>query len=202
MAKTSNKFNITWFKEKCKEQNLSQTELAKELGLAPSGLTHVIKGRRKLKAQEAPILARLFRCPIEEVLSNAGFGIQGLEARSLDVGGYVDGRLNIHLGKISGPKKAPFVEGQDIKVLRLQTTGTRYEGMDGCLVYYREESTVNLECLGKISVVRVQGEKDLKLRILKKGYEPGAFNLLDLNGELLESNIIAKSSSLVLWMKF
>jgi transcriptional regulator with XRE-family HTH domain len=61
-----------WFQEALAKAGTSQAELARQLGLAPSAVSRMIKGDRQMKLQEAVQVAAFLGVSQEEVLRRAG----------------------------------------------------------------------------------------------------------------------------------
>lgn len=61
-----------WFQEAVRRTGGTQADLARDLRLAPSAVSRMIKGERQMKVQEAVKIARFLNVPEEEVLRRAG----------------------------------------------------------------------------------------------------------------------------------
>ena len=61
-----------WFHEALERAGLTQADLARHLGLAPSAASRMLKGERQMKALEAVHVAQFLGQPQEEVLRRAG----------------------------------------------------------------------------------------------------------------------------------
>jgi phage repressor protein C with HTH and peptisase S24 domain len=64
--------DATWFQQALDRVGATQADLARRLGLAPSGVSRIIKGERQVKALEAVQIAAFLGVPAEEVLLHAG----------------------------------------------------------------------------------------------------------------------------------
>jgi transcriptional regulator with XRE-family HTH domain len=200
--------NNRWFKDQMEAKGFSQNQLGKRLGMDPAAISRVLNGQRKLKIEEATQMAEILELPLEEVLANAGIGkvkITGKERKeALSIGGWVDGDLALHAGAPLGPKSAPNpAPGQKgIEVYRFQTQGSAFDGMDGGLVYFQRMKGVMPECVGRLCVVKISGSRKKELlRTIRRGYEPGKFNLYLLNGAIAEESAQLDDASPVLWLK-
>ena len=120
--------------------------------------------------------------------------------------GWVDKDLNVHYGQPKGPQTAPNpAKRGDIEVLRLQTMGGKFDGMDGGLVYFQRMKALSSEVIGKLCVVKIAGRSVVakleKLRNVKKGYGEERYNLFNLIGELVEEEVALDAAHPVIWMK-
>lgn len=135
----------------------------------------------------------------EFVLKNPG--------ETLEITGWIDGYLNVHEG-LPGQSRAfaePFTGAvKAAAVLRCQTTGSQFDGIDGALIYYYPTDRGEADVVGRMAVVGFRGgDGQLRygLRVVKRGYEPGRFNLVLINGVMAESDAQLISAAPVLWMK-
>src|SRR5690606_19409899 len=89
---------------------------------------------------------------------------------------------------------------ENVKALRVQTGGTRFQGLDGALIYYRENASIDPSSIGKISIVKLSSGESF-LRVLKRGYQAGRFDLTLLDSTITHQDVLIESASTVLWMK-
>lgn len=202
----SPKVNSGWFQKRLQIQKLSQRQFAKALKLDPSAVTLMLKGRRRISLSEAAEISSVLGAPIEEVLQNAGIGLGASQSKSqVAIDGTIDDEFAVRLERPKGRAVAPKPLGEDgLKVLRFQTAGSSLESFDGALVYFRDGSVLDLESVGRLSVVRVvKGrERVLRVGVLKRGYEPGRFNIVSLGGRLIAEDVEVESSNAVVWLRF
>ena len=71
--------NATWFQQTLERVGMSQADLARHLGLAPSAISRMLKGERQMKLLEAVQIAAFLGISQDEVLRHAGAG-NGTEA--------------------------------------------------------------------------------------------------------------------------
>jgi len=64
--------NATWFQETLERAGMSQADLARHLGLAPSAISRMLKGERQMKLLEAVQIAGFLGISQDEVLRHAG----------------------------------------------------------------------------------------------------------------------------------
>jgi hypothetical protein len=146
------------------------------------------------------------------VLTNAGIDVRVAVSAGKDlieVSGSLDETLTVRLGEALGPRKVPNplppAERQGVCVLRVQTAGSHYDGIDGALIYYRPQAgIVHPEALGRLCIVTVKGPKDRErslLRVVKRGYQAGYVNLTSLDGRPMEAEVKLLEAWPVIWMK-
>ncbi len=195
--------NRKWFEDQIKSRGLNLKETAKSLKRDPTVFTRILTGERKFTLEVATGLARLLSLPLEDVLKNARIATpDAMKSPSVKIVGWVDGELTVHDGAPRGPAQAPCpLPGQGTQALRCQTAGSRSDGIDGALLYFQPSPGFNPECLGRLCVVKVARKSDQLLRVLKRGYDAGNYNLHALNGELLEEGATVVSAYPIIWMK-
>ena len=66
-----------WIQDRLKELGITQRKLAKELALKPHRITKIIKGERTIFLHEVPVLARILRIPVTDILKY--FVVENLE---------------------------------------------------------------------------------------------------------------------------
>jgi len=198
--------NTRWFKLKLIEKGVSQNELAAMLGVDKSAMNHMIAGRRKITYENAVVIARALGVPVEEFMAsvkNTGEGPG--DDRGLEISGWIDGALMVHKGAPRGPRKAPDPQKgssarEQIEVLRCQTMGSQFDGIDGALVYYYPSKRVDPDSLQRMCIVEFDNGMRA-MRTVKRGYSAGRFNLSLINGVISEEDAKIVTSSPVMWMK-
>ena len=66
--------DATWFQQTLERAGMSQADLARHLGLAPSAISRMLKGERQMKLLEAVQIAAFLGISQDEVLRHAGAG--------------------------------------------------------------------------------------------------------------------------------
>lgn len=102
-----------WFQGRLADKRISQRELARLMGVDPSAVTLMFRGRRQISAGEAATIARVIDAPVAEVLSRAG--IEGLRGYSGSVAGNdgAIGEVKIKSASESGESMASAKRGGD-----------------------------------------------------------------------------------------
>lgn len=206
--------NAKWFKDQLKRRNLSQREVARILDINQAVISHMFKGTRKMPLEEVPKWAKVLGVPESDILTNAGIQSSTAAALSgsanLEISGWVDGHLVVHFGDksgLKGPTIAPNPLAETlISVVRCQTAGSPFEGMDGALLYFQNHGIFDPEAVGRLCVVKIQNktqahQDQFLVRTVKRGYEPGKHNLALPNGNVVEEGVVVESAAPIVWMK-
>jgi hypothetical protein len=202
-----------------RERGLTMRGLARSLKLDPAAVFHLVHGSRRLQLHEAAALARELSQPLGDVLERFGVQVPGGELRGaprgsvsavLEITGWLDRDLLAHLEAegLRGRRQAPAIPGTDreTRVLRCQTAGSDYDGMDGALVYYRElpakAKGVSADAVGRVGLVRVVDSPALRLRVVRRGFQSGRFHLCSLAGKVIEEDARVEIVHPVLVIRF
>ena len=68
--------NATWFQQTLERAGMSQADLARHLGLAPSAISRLLKGERQMKLLEVVQIAAFLGISQDEVLRHAGASVE------------------------------------------------------------------------------------------------------------------------------
>lgn len=200
-----------WLKALLMRKGISQRELAKTLGMSPPSLNLVLSGKRTMNDKIAQLLANTAGMSLQAFLSRlqspqkrkyAGESTFPFEGTEMEITGWIDGKLFVHDGKPKGPATAmgPVFEGRP-RVLRFQTQGSPFESFDGGLAYFYPTGKIDPDAIGKaMSVVKMSLGGQL-LRVVKKGYSAGRYNLFLPNGEAKEMDVELDSAAPVVWLR-
>lgn len=189
-------------------RGISQRELAKALRVDPAAIHHLLHGKRKLRLDEVPAMADILSITPEEVLEHFGInlGVTTLSPsmKGVKVEGWLDGTLTLHLEGLRGKKEipSPFPD-KDIRAVRAQTAGSEFYALDGALFFFRYSKLKgpDPDCLSKMCLVKVEGDERLKLRVLKRSYVSGRFDLCSMAGRVMEENVRVDATHPIVWMK-
>ena len=197
--------NYKWFEHLLKDAQLSQRELARRLNLDPGGLNRRLKGRARLKLEEAAEIARLFNVPVDDVLTNAGVDISEQEAKkgkAVPMVGWIDGEMGVHVEKVKGLRSvaAPPVPIAGLKALRFQTAMSQVDELDGGIVYYRPTGDVDPDAIGKQCVVTL-ATGETALLVVRPGYQRGRYNLTNRATGQTETDVVLESAARVVWIQ-
>lgn len=205
--------NLAWFRAALDQRGLSQAEVSRKSGIPTYTLSRTFHGKQRLKLKETAALASAIGVAVDELMAALGIPLSAPEGvRSLSLSGWLDGGAHLVLRPtvegLRGSKTAtcPFPD-RDISVARVQSSGTEYDGLDGALVYYRESKArgVDPETVGRIALVSLAGEGAaggaLRLRVIRRGYSSGRYNLTNLAGRVLEESVGVERVYPVVWLK-
>lgn len=204
--------NVRWFKDQMARVGLLAKDVAEQMEINPTVLSHIFSGRRNLKLREASKLASILQVPLADVLANAGvddidqsvevMAVNATSQQVVPVKGWVNSSLEIIWQTPKDLKNAPNpLPNHKLVCVRCQTASGAFEGLDGALVYFYDVSpgTFDPESLGRLCVVEFDGKS--YLRILKRGYISGRHNLAMFNGQPAEEGVHVTTATPVVWMK-
>lgn len=177
-------------------------------------LNRTIAGQRRLTVPEASRLSTVLSVPVDEILARFGQALKGelSSASGLKrgkVSGWLDERLMLRTakeGKIAGDTHVtlpPHEDPKGIEIARCQTAGSEFDGLDGALVYWKpaRSGKFDLGSVGRIVMVKIHDDEQLRLRIVRRGYAAGRYNLTSLSGKMMEEGVAIESTSEVVWLK-
>jgi hypothetical protein len=194
-----------WFRKNLTSLKMTQRQVAKRLKIDPASLSNLIQGKRKLKNEEAAILASLFGVDVVEVLEMAGVKLTlSPKAHQCPVKGVVGEGWVVRWGKPKGPAKVALGEklGPGVECLRVEAAGTSLEALDGALIAYRPCPGIDPESVGRLAIVTIAGGGgQTVVRILRRGYSSGQFNLATFSGSDAETGVGVEAAWPVLLLK-
>lgn len=196
--KLDHKVNVDWFKTQLKRVGLSQNKMAEILGISQPTVSHFFAGRRSMQLDEASKWALALKVPMEEVLTNSGIKVakDSKKAKLMSIAGILGPnhvvdrdmaafKASPHLK--TAPNHTPY---DDVWGLRVRNLGPDYGLKDGSIVYFRTEVPgFDPNKLNALCVLKLKGGKHEMLREIRRGLEPGHFDLLYFNGTLAEEAV-------------
>lgn len=194
--------NYQWFKDRIRDCRISQRQLAKQMGIDPSGLNLRLRtGKPPLAPAEIEALARLLNVPASEVLRNAGVQDgQSPRTGKVPVVGWADGDLKVHKGRGKERAEAPPNAPAGLEAIRCQTASTRADSYDGAVMYFVPTVGVPADAIGHLCVV-TRPDGSILLRVVRLGYSRGTYNLVDEVGGHVEENAAIDSASRIVWRR-
>jgi hypothetical protein len=181
---------------------MSQRQVAKQMGMDPSGLNLRLRtGKPELALTEVETLAKILQVGPDEVLRHVGLALDG-HARpgKVLIAGWADAEFRIHKAKGREWVDAPRDTPAGTTAIRCQTASTRADSYDGRLMYYIPATGVPASAIGRLCVV-VLPSGESWLRVVRQGYARGTYNLIDDAGGPLKENVMVDSASPVLWVR-
>lgn len=188
---TASRIDTNWFTRQLADAQLSQRQLAKKMGVDPSAISLMFRGRREMRMTEAAEIASLIGVPVADVLQHAGLPMAPASVRSVPIVGYIDGEGEIHADwnreadRVAAPSDAP----QRTVALQYKTAMSRLELVDGWVVFTTPPSgSINPDAVGRLCCVNIRNGVTL-IRHLRRGYKPRTYNLLAPFGAVSVDNI-------------
>ncbi|MEY5100860.1 MAG: Serratia phage Parlo [Pseudomonadota bacterium] len=191
------KVNTNWFKQQLAARNMSMRELARRMKLEASSVSLTLRGLRRMTPEEAQQISALLSVPVTEVLRQAGVPITE-DVHSVKLAGTIDCDGFVHdiakPSKITVPSDVP-ADGFALQVRCPQGLN------DAWLVLCAGQSLQAESAVERLCVVHL-GDGSRVLGILKRGYEPGTFNVVRTvpHGPVLENQDVVGANA-VLWLR-
>lgn len=201
--------NTKWLLSLLASKGFEQRELATQAKMAQPALSKAIHGKRRITLSEVTRLAPLLSVPLEDLINAFGMKLDmPLNDRFIEVEGWFDGTLTLQAraSGLRGSKTVPCpFPDRDIRAARVQSAGTEFDGLDGALIYYRQTRSqargVDVSEVGRLGLVKIAGDSECRLRVLRRGYAAGKFNLTSLAGKMMEESVSIESVWPVIWLK-
>ena len=179
-----------WFKARCDDRRISQSQLARLMGMDKSSLSLLLHGKRRMTIDYAADIARLLGVGVLDVMERAGARLDGAmpsAGGTVPVTGWIDasGRARALNARdaVGWRVSLPGVPAGS-EACQCRTAGSGAEAVDGWLVVTAPAAAVSPEALhGKAFIIETQDKRRL-LRGVRPGYAPGRHTLL---GVLLSS---------------
>jgi transcriptional regulator with XRE-family HTH domain len=203
------KINVRWFKDQIERRGLSQRQIARVLGFNQSVISHMFRGDRRLKLEEAIKWAEILEVPLEEVLVNAGLPVSAKLSAILlpdsksnpqsEIVGFIDEHFSVILH--SEGVKVHNPAGQSaVLALRCQTSGRN--DFDGALMFYSQLGPdIDPEMIGRLCLVKHIQSDRMIIRVVRRGYEAGRHNLALLNGAIKEQGVVLMFAKPILYIR-
>ena len=212
--------NAKWFQTRLINKGLTQRKLAEALGVDPSAITQIFKGKRKLGLDEATTLARVLGVTLGEVLVAAGLSapdVPKVEDKA-KVKGIVNFKFEVEWGDPHGPENSysPFsaaLRGARVRLdgLRLKTSGSGCEALNQGIVFFSpgdhgggEGFEVSADDICRLAILRVS-EPALGVRWLMgsihRGAVEGKYDIQSIAGDRLAEGVDVEALLPVLWIK-
>jgi transcriptional regulator with XRE-family HTH domain len=184
-----NVMDTRWFQDRVRDAELSQTRLAKLLGIDKSALSLMFNGKRKMATDEAARIAEVLNLPLDEVLGHAGIRVPKGPS-SVAVVGSIDAANEIHAKKAGKRVSSPPDLPKDTVALWCEDRGSL---LYGWTFYYVPHASVAADALERLCVVRLVNGAQY-LFVPSRGFEPGVYNLRGLNGFSMDGQKITAAS--------
>lgn len=189
--------NTEWFVRRLENRKLSQRGLAKMMGLDPSAVSLMFRGKRKMTIQEAAQMAVLLDVPAGDVLTNAGVKLPP-PAKMVPMIGYVVEHDQVAL---LGEANHELIEGPgelaaDSICVRCQYGHNEF--MDGWILFANSMNGSPELAIDTLAICAIKGD-GMKVARIKRGYRRGHYNLVT-NSATMQNVELAWASPIV-WIK-
>lgn len=169
-----------WFDHHLQDRRMSRRQLARLMGIDPASVYRLLHGIRRMRMDEAAQLANILGVPVSDVIQHAGLPLEGGD-RVVPIAGTVDGMgevtidLDNALGKVRPPADVP----DSAIALQAHAIGTGPLSMVDGWVFFIDRPTgkgVPADIAGRYAVCQLDSGVTL-LRFVRRGYQPGTWNL-------------------------
>jgi transcriptional regulator with XRE-family HTH domain len=187
-----------WFLDRLAGRQLSQRQLAKQLGLDPAAITLILQNRRKITNEEAQQIASLLGVAVTEVLRRAGIDVRD-DVRRVPIAGIVAGEGKVTFlpdsthDHVTCPADIP-ASGFAVQV----RFASNYK--DGWLYFVSGEKLEPNDLIDKF-LIAVTEDGQARLCVLRRGYKAGTFNLMLICSSTVMENQKLAWVSPVVWIR-
>jgi len=168
-----NMLDAKWFRGKLKDRRLTQRALANQLGIDPAQVTNLFKGRRRMRLDEASVIAQFLNTTVEDVLTHAGLPVQSDGKRPILLAGYVDDVGEVHIEKGA---EAHVIAPAALDPGTLAVRSRAPDMLRGALLFFKPAEIVDAAAIGRLAAVRLSQGPWL-IRTVQPGVEAGMFDL-------------------------
>lgn len=186
-----------WFLDRISEAGLSQRKLAIMMGIAPSLMSKRLSGGIVIPMAEAAFIAKVLKQPFEEVARRAGISVEQGQQAVAPVVGHAAG-FGAVSHSLKGLPKGVELPGPGLGALSAIVLKDA-AAMEQWALLYAPAKRVEAEAAGRLSVVVAGGRT--YLGVLTRGADRGLWNLSDLSGRALVSDLVLESAAPVQWIK-
>lgn len=185
----ASRIDTDWFTAKLADRQMSQRQLAKRMGVDPSAVSLMFRGRREMRMTEAAEIANLLGVPVAEVLQHAGLEVDSASNRTCPIVGFIGGEGEVYSDWSRETDRAPCPPDAPKNTVALQyrTTMTRLELVDGWIVFTTPPQGLDPDAVNRLCVVKIRNGVTL-VRHLRRGYKPRTYNLIDPFGAVSIDN--------------
>lgn len=193
--------NSQWFIDRLNERQLSQRSLARLMGLDPSAVSLMMRGKRKITLEEAAQMAVLLNVNTNDVLAQAGVPVQ-TDERRIKVIGHVAPTGNVILEAkglheiTTGPSDLP----PDAVAIQCRTANSSADYMDGWMFFTSDRHDNPAAALDMMTFCAVKGNGML-IASIKRGYRRGTFNLHQMCGLPPKENVELAWATPIWWIR-
>jgi transcriptional regulator with XRE-family HTH domain len=182
-----------WMRQQLKEKGKSQADLARFLKVEPAIITRILQGRRRLQLDDCRQIARFLGMPVDDVLRHAGMKLRQVTASGkamVPIIGRADANGQVRL--LSGDATTSMDLPGDAVAIRLDEP----EGWTAFATSDRSPPDMMIRRM----VMAAAEDGGWWIGELRRGHEPGLFDLKPLAGRMIEGLAIAYCQAIV-WIR-
>jgi len=170
-----------WFQDLLTDRRLSQRRLAREIGIDPSAVSLMFRGKRRMQMAEAAQVARLLGVPLDDVIRHAGIHTEtmaplDIQEIAVPLVYMVDGHAELHSLDAGQRVEVKAALPDDVIAAQCRTAMTPLEHMDRWLLLFSAptRSGIQPDAIGRYSVMRLPGGM-MTIGYIRPGYERGKY---------------------------
>jgi transcriptional regulator with XRE-family HTH domain len=189
-----------WFIDKLAQRDMSQRDMAKLMGVDPASVNRMLRGQRKMTMAEAAQFAALLNVSTAEMFERAGLDVPG--RAKVKLLGHINAKSEATFGPKGGHSFVDSLGELPLETIALQarTAGTKMDRIDGFIYYIDHQKSAPANYMGSWCLCALK-DNGAVVGMVKKGYARGTYNLVLLDGEVIENVEILWSSPL-LYLKY
>lgn len=170
-----------WFRDQLKTQGKSQRGLARFMKVEPAIITRMFDNKRKMQLDDCKQIARFLSLPVDDVLAHAGIEIRQ-KTKS--------GKMIVPIAGQSDRNCQVFMSGGDLSVtteinIPSDAVAIRMQHPEGWTAFIQQDPQ-SPEIMIMRMVVAHCPDNSYWIGELRRGFEPGHFNLFPVMGESIE----------------
>lgn len=167
----------SFFLDLLRDKRMSLRTLAKRMDILPSQLSLTFSGVRRMQIAEAVKIAQVLGAPINEVMVNAGIEEARTDRRRCKVVGFLNGDCEVDAPADGVIDKTLMPEGlsSECEAIQARTVGTPMAWADGWVFFSTEKQDPD-DLEGRFVRAKIKDGPEV-LATIRRGYEPGTFNL-------------------------
>jgi transcriptional regulator with XRE-family HTH domain len=190
--------NTEWFRDRLKQQKISQRGLAKLLNIDPAAASLMLRAKRKMTTHEAHQIAQILGVPLNEIMRQAGIEVID-DVRRVPITAYMDEHGSVSLmparthDTVVGPADCPI----GTYAIQVRSPATI---KDGWLVFVNPTQAPAADNIDKLCSTATAEGKQI-VAVVRRGYRRDTHNLIMWPSMEVLADCNVAWSSPVLWIK-
>lgn len=172
------KQDTDWFKDRIAAKGMTQAAFGDRLGMDPSSISLMLKGRRVMTLERAAEIAKILDVTLEEVCRHAGISPAAVPDDKIIIIGHIDGNARVTIsGKPEGYTVSPGKIPKGSVALVMRSATTDLDMLNGWVVFVGPEQTNAADAVDRSAIVKIKDEPTPLLRLIRRGAGPALYTL-------------------------